>query len=71
KRDGDFVKASAEPARPSGILPLALFVVIANSGLGSNLRGYSHPNPTNGLLSSGLSAKQALTRHHWRIRSLL
>ncbi|WP_235466672.1 hypothetical protein, partial [Aeromonas australiensis] len=44
--------------------PLALFVVIANSGLGSNLRRYSHPNPTNGLLSSGLSAKQALTLSH-------
>ncbi|GJB75535.1 hypothetical protein KAM486_45040 [Aeromonas caviae] len=31
--------------------PLALFVVIANSELGNDFRHYSHPNPTNGLLS--------------------
>ncbi|WP_324055684.1 hypothetical protein, partial [Aeromonas caviae] len=53
----DFRKGDAEPAR------LAAFsVVIANSGLGSRLRRYSHPNPTNGLLSFSLSTKQALTR---------
>ncbi|MGY3871559.1 hypothetical protein ACW5W4_18900, partial [Aeromonas crassostreae] len=34
-------------------LPLALFVVIANSESGNDLRHYSHPNPTNGLLSFG------------------
>ncbi|WP_323893565.1 hypothetical protein, partial [Aeromonas caviae] len=63
------VKASAEPARPSGILPLALFVVIANSELGNDFRHYSHPNPTNGLLSFGVS--QTSTDTPRRIRSLL
>ncbi len=43
---------------------LAQLVVIANSELGNRFRRYSHPNPTNGLLSLGLSTKQALTLSH-------
>ncbi|MDO2950514.1 hypothetical protein, partial [Aeromonas simiae] len=62
KRDGDFVKAmlSLRSERhylptPANQRPLALFAVIANSELGNGLRHHSHPNPTNGLLSSGAS----------------